>query len=40
MIGSNLVFAKGLGLLEEFPTLQNYVQKLVSRPAFRKATAN
>ncbi|MFM8315896.1 MAG: glutathione S-transferase family protein [Deltaproteobacteria bacterium] len=40
MIGSNLVFAKGLGLLEEFPTLQNYVQKLVSRAAFRKATAD
>lgn len=40
MVGSNLLFAKGLGLLEEYPGLKKYLEKLVSRPAFKRAIAD
>ena len=40
MVGSNLVFAKGLGLLENYSVLQRYLEKVVSRPAYKKATAD
>lgn len=37
MIGSTLVWAGMLGLLEGFPALQEYVQRLMQRPAFQRA---
>jgi glutathione S-transferase len=40
MVASNLGFAKSLGLLNHDETLLNYHQKMVSRPAFKKATEN
>lgn len=37
MIGSTLAWAQFMGLLDRFPTLQQYVQRLSERPAFQKA---
>lgn len=39
LVGSNLIFAKALRLLEEFPLLQTYVKRLTDRPAFQRSLA-
>jgi glutathione S-transferase len=37
MIGSTLGWAQFMGMLDKFPGLQKYVQRLSERPAFQKA---
>ena len=39
MIGSTLVWAQFLGVLEGHPVLKQYVERLSARPAFQKAQA-
>lgn len=40
MIGSTLAWAAMLGLLSDFPVLQDYVARLTQRPAYQKAVAD
>jgi glutathione S-transferase len=40
MVASIAGWAKFMGLLEEFPTLQRYVARLAERPAFQRANAD
>ena len=40
MIGSTLAWAAMLGLLSDFPVLQDYVARLTQRPAYQKAAAD
>ncbi len=40
MIGSTLAWSQFLGLLNERPTLTEYVQRLIVRPAYQCATAD
>ena len=40
MVGSILGWAGFMGLLDGFPGLQTYVERLTSRPAFKRATAD
>ncbi len=40
MIGSTLVWAQMLGLLNDYPVLAAYVGRLASRPAFHRAQAD
>jgi glutathione S-transferase len=36
LIGANLIFARYLNMLEDFPILQAYVKRLTERPAYRR----
>lgn len=40
MVGSTLAWAHLLGLLADFPALQEYVGRLIQRPAYIKASAD
>ncbi len=40
MIGSTLAWAALLGLLADFPVLQDYVSRLTQRPAYQRAAAD
>ncbi len=40
MIGSIVGWARGLMLLEEYPTVKEYSRRLTERPAYKRATAD
>jgi glutathione S-transferase len=40
MIGSTLAWASFMGLLDDFPTLAAYVERLAQRPAYQRSTAD
>jgi len=40
MVGSIVGWARGLKLVEDYPTLKDYSRRLVERPAYKRATAD
>jgi glutathione S-transferase len=40
VLASNLIWGNGMGQLQGFPTLEDYIKRMMERPAQKKATAD